>query len=380
MVPEEEAAQEEGAERRALEALYRWAGGFEWRPASSASEDIGADLIGAEQGRDAFGVVIKALSGSNRVDNLKGAAAMAILALQRGCPELGKLVWLEVDRIGAQAVSKLAEYLAAVAPEVGWAVVDLHGGARISVPTLGLDLSVESDLPAPSNKAPTPLFSDLNGWMLKILLMQRAPEWAWTATREPARNPHALHSVADVSIASAHRFAKAMRDADHLRRDRKGLQLVRVEALLNRWRASHQSQPPALIEARPLFGLEAHSIGLSVLGGRVALGGRIAAEHFGLQHATRGRPTIWVEAELDAALEALDLVRAEPGRGQIWVGRPRHVESCFRGRVIADGVAYVDPCELMLECATDPARGFEQSQYILQRIVAWHEGDHAGAR
>jgi hypothetical protein len=368
-------------ETRALETLRRYAGELEWRPSSSTSPDVGVDIIGVERGAESIGVVVKSLSGSNRIDSLKGAAAMAILAMQRGCPELHKVVWLEVDRIGSQAVAKLAEYLAEVAPEVGWAVVDLHGGARISVPVIGLDLVEDSDLPPPVIKAPTPLFSDLNGWMLKILLMRRAPDWAWTATRERCRNPHALHAVADVSIASAHRFAKAMSDADYLRRDRKGaLQLVRVDSLLERWRASYQGHPPALIEVRPLFEFDPASIGTEVLGARVALGGRFAAEYFGMQHATNGRATIWVEAELDAALEAMDLVRAEPGRGQLWVGRPRQLESCFRGRVLADGAAYVDPCELMLESSTDPARGFEQSQYILQRLVGWYEEVDAAAR
>lgn len=343
---------------------------------------MGVDIVASDASGDVVAVAVKVLSGSNRVDALKGAAAMAILDLQRCASGLQKLAWIEVDRLGPHAVSKLAEYLSQVAPDVGWAVADLHGGMRIHAPGLGLDVSIDSDAaPLRAGQPRTQLFSDLNAWMLKLLLMRRAPEWAWTATREPCRNAHALHSVANVSIASAHRFAKAMSDADHLRCDRKGLQLVRVEALLSRWRAAYQSQPPTLIEARPLFesdlssrpGAGLERLGASVLGGRVALGGRTAAEHFGLQHAARGRRTIWVEADLERALDAMDLVRAEPGRGQVWVGRPRHVESCFRARVLANGTAYVDPCELMLESSTDPARGFEQSEYVLQRIVAWQE-------
>jgi len=342
------------------------------------SHDRGLDIIGRKGGADVVGVEVKVLSGSNRVDSLKGAAATAILDLQRWGPGLRKLAWIEVERLGAQAVNRLGEYLDEVAPDVGWAVVDRNGGVRIHAPALGLDVRVDSDAAPRSSKTLTPLFSDLNTWMLKVLLMRQAPEWAWTATREPSRNAYALHTVAGVSIASAHRFASAMVEADHLRSDRKGLHLVRVEALLNRWRAVYQSQAPALIEARPLFELDYKNIGLSVLGGRVALGGRIAAEHFALQHATRGRSTIWVEADLDEALEAMELVHAEPGRGQVWVGRPRHVESCFRGRVLANGLAYVDPCELMLECSMDPVRGFEQSEYVLQRILAWQEAADEG--
>lgn len=373
-----EPSEEQHAEKRALTALRRWAGSLVWRMPTQQADGRRVDIVGSDARGKVITVEVKALRGSNRVDALKGAAAMAILDLQRWAPELHKLAWIEVERLGSQAVGKLAEYLREVAPEVGWAVVDLHGGVRIHAPTIGLDVRVESDAAPPrSGKAFAPLFSDLNAWMLKVLLMRRAPEWAWTATREPCRNAHVLHSVAEVSGASAHRFVKAMTEADYLRSDRKGLQLVRIESLLNHWRAIHQNQPPVLIEARPLFDWRPRDLGLSLLGGRVALGGQYAAEQFEMQHATRGRATIWIEADLERALDAMDLVPAEPGRGRVWVGRPRHVESCFRARVITDGVAYIDPCELMLEAAMDPARGFEQSEYVLQRIVAWQGPDEA---
>ena len=54
--------------------------------------------------------------------------------------------------------------------------------------------------------------------------------------------------------------------------------------------------------------------------------------------------------------------------------RLRQVQSCFRGRVIVGDQAFVDPCELMLETAMDPTRGAEQSDYLLERILAWQGG------
>ncbi len=297
---------------------------------------------------------------------------MAVLEL-RGQPESTvKLIWLSVDRLGVQVVEKLGGYLAEVAPDVAWVVVDEHGGVRAHIPQFEIDTAIEPDAPAaPPRSHSSKLFGDLNGWMLKILLMRNAPEWAWTATRQPCRNPRGLANIAQVSDATAHRFVKVMTDADYLRQRPAGLQLVRVESLLRSWRASHQITPPKMMEARPLFDLAPEQWGESVLGKRMALGGEFASVQFKLRHATRGRRTVWVEGDPEKALAALDLVAAEPGDGQVWVDRPRCPESCFRARVLNANQAFVDPCELMLESALDPNRGAEQSDYLLDRIVAW---------
>ena len=53
---------------------------------SGGSPDVGADIIGSDRGKDAIGVVIKSLSGSNRLDSLKGAAAMGILYDKKALP------------------------------------------------------------------------------------------------------------------------------------------------------------------------------------------------------------------------------------------------------------------------------------------------------
>ena len=85
-----------------------------------------------------------------------------------------------------------------------------------------------------------------------------------------------------------------------------------------------------------------------------------------------------MDGDPQQVLDALDLVPAEPGQGLVRVARPRHVQSCFRGRVIAANQAFVDPCELMLESAMNPTRGAEQSDYLLERILAWQDGGGDG--
>lgn len=301
---------------------------------------------------------------------------MAVLELRRQSESASKLVWLSVDRLGAQVIDKLGIYLAEVAPEVAWVVIDGHGGVRAHIPEFGIETTTPSDAPATTPRSHSvKLFRDLNAWMLKILLMRGAPSWAWTATRQPCRNPRGLATIAGVSDATAHRFVKVMSEADYLRQGHGNLQLVRVESLLRSWRASHQAHPPTMIEARPLFDLTPEQWGHSVLGKRIALGGEFAALHFKLKHATRGRRSVWVEEDPETVLDALDLVACPPGGGQVWVGRPRNVESCLRARVLQADTAFVDPCELMLESALDPTRGAEQSDYLLDRILTWQTSE-----
>lgn len=97
-----------------------------------------------------------------------------------------------------------------------------------------------------------------------------------------------------------------------------------------------------------------------------------------LVHENDQRRTLWVEGDPRELLDALELVPAEPGHGQLWIGRPQRVESCFRARVIAGDQAFIDPCELMLDSALDPTRGLEQSDYLLERILAWSGGAKRG--
>ena len=82
---------------------------------------------------------------------------------------------------------------------------------------------------------PTLLFSDLNQWMLKILVGQTLPKSSMRVPRGDFRNASQLAAAADVSIMSAVRFVRRLED-EGFRDERKGcIKLVRIEELFERW-------------------------------------------------------------------------------------------------------------------------------------------------
>src|SRR6266542_4079636 len=52
------------------------------------------------------------------------------------------------------------------------------------------------------------LFSDLNQWMLKVLLAPRIPSDLLCAPRDDYRNPSQLAAASNVSVMSAFRFVR----------------------------------------------------------------------------------------------------------------------------------------------------------------------------
>lgn len=83
---------------------------------------------------------------------------------------------------------------------------------------------------APRPKRPQ-LFSDLNQWMLKILLGQALPQSLLSIPKGKYRNASQLASAANASTMSAICLARRLTDEGFLDDRRDHLKLVRVEEL-----------------------------------------------------------------------------------------------------------------------------------------------------
>jgi hypothetical protein len=82
-------------------------------------------------------------------------------------------------------------------------------------------------------------FSDLNQWMLKVLLCQSLPSTLISIPRKSIRNASQL-AAADVSIMSACRLVNQLTDRGFLDREQEHLQVVHAEELLDRWTSSNR--------------------------------------------------------------------------------------------------------------------------------------------
>lgn len=89
-----------------------------------------------------------------------------------------------------------------------------------------------------SEKQPVPesgqFFSDLNPWMLKVLLAPELPEALLSAPRGQYRNASQLARAANVSVMSAFRFVRQLQREGYLHESAPNLNLVRREDLLSR--------------------------------------------------------------------------------------------------------------------------------------------------
>jgi hypothetical protein len=84
------------------------------------------------------------------------------------------------------------------------------------------------------------LFSDLNQWMLKVLLAPSIPEAYLAAPRERYQGASQLADAAGVSAMSAFRFIERFSKEGFLEQEHDGLRLVRKKELMDRWSAANQ--------------------------------------------------------------------------------------------------------------------------------------------
>lgn len=388
----------ERASQRLVSALER-AG---WRRAGSAR---GAE-VELRKGQRALRLHLAAASGRARRPVLRGRLADAVL---RGAAEARESGGDALAVVAAPAISdpmaaELRDYMAHVAPDAAWGLVDdqgrfeLHGAGLEEVqPAQDPPAAPWSSLLRPS-RAPNP-FSDLGQWMLKVLLARNVPvEWL-SAPREPLRSGVELARQAGVSQASASRFLAALEASGHVDASSGAPRLVRIDALLDGWRRAVRRapeqvyarfllpSPDAYDRLRGLLAQRARAAGAGAqspdaagpdaagpgvagpVGGRACLGLFAACRALGLGFVD-GAPVHLLSEDLSpGALEKLGLMAVEhPAEAELEVARPRFPESVFRGCVLADGAPAADALQCWLDVSDHPARGTEQSEEIAARL------------
>jgi hypothetical protein len=333
--------------------------------------DAGPDLIGHLGARRVV-VAIKTMTAV-RVEDLRGHLAVAVLRLRRFAerPRAIPLVVVVAPAAGPKAWAAAETFMADNAPDVGWAIFDQLGSARIAVPAAGIDVRRRAgrDPGAKQGRQSVRLFSDLNSWMLKILLLPKAPDGLWGGPREVVHSPTELARVAGVSAEMAHRLVRTLEARDLLRRDRTGLHPVRIRALLDLWRTEmvlggHPPLPVRWMMARPAK-LEA---GLQDDPGLVVAGFE-ACRQLGVLHAAAAATELHVLEPFERVLGRRRLERCAPHEADLWLLRCATPTSVFRGSVAKRGLRVVDVLQAALDVAHHPDRGLEQFEYIVERVL-----------
>jgi Holliday junction resolvase len=364
-----------------LAEVFRKAG---WRVRRQpAVGDMRVDLV-VDAGEKKYVVEVKGASEGRR-DRLIPLLSQAILQAQafaRRFPEpAAPLAVVAAKRVPPSVTEHLKQFAVRYAPEVGVGVIDLEGLRAFVGPGLeGLDAKpsrrVARHIASPQHLPD--LFSDLNQWMLKILLGQRLADTLISVPREQIRNASQLAKAANVSVMSASRLVNLLADQGFLDESEEHLRLVRVEELLDWWTSSNREaakevpahwilksgQSQLLTALRQYTSRQMHNQP------RCCLGLFAAADALGFGFV-RGTPAhIYLERLTLDSLNRLGLRVDQSNRpADVYIRIPVNREAIFRARVKPEGIPVSDVLQVWLDVSTHPARGREQAREIWRRVL-----------
>jgi Holliday junction resolvase len=365
---------------------------------SLPARDMGVDLV--LDGRERIYVVELKTSSEGRRDRLIPLLSQAILqakAFARQFPETAvPVAVVAAEHIPVSVADQIHQFAERYAPGVGVGVIDAKGFRSFAGPGLeGLDERSSYSLPrhfAPSKRLPY-LFSDLNQWMLKILLGQQLPEALISVPRALVRNASQLSRVAGVSVMSASRLVSRLADEGFLNTREDHLQLVRIDELLDRW-VSAGTQMASNIPARWVlkqdedqflanvarYAAESHAKYPAGAQGRArraekrplrcCIGLYAAANALGLGFVRGVPPHVYLE-QLDLeVLQRLGLSVEDPGHHvDAYVRITPQKESVFRPAVIQGDLPVSDVLQVWFDVSAHPSRGRSQADEIRRRAL-----------
>jgi len=348
-----------------------------------AAGDMRADLV-VEAGEKKYVIEVKGASEGRR-DRLIPLLSQAILQAQayaRRFPEpAAPLAVVAARRVPVSVAEHLKHFAERHAPDVAVGIVDAEGFRLFVGPGLeGLDVKPSGRAArqiAPPQRLPD-LFSDLNQWMLKILLGRHLPESLISIPREPIRNASQLAEAAKVSIMSASRLVNQLTSRGFLDESEQPLRVVRVEELLEWWTSSNREaakdvparwiiksgQDQLLTALRQYTSRQMHNQP------QCCLGLFAAADALGFGFVRGTPPHIYLERLTLDSLNRLGLAIDRSGRpADVMVRIPVNPEAVFRAAVMREGVPVSDVLQVWLDVYTHPGRGREQAREIRQRAL-----------
>jgi hypothetical protein len=315
------------------------------------------------------------------VDDVLARLALGVLQARRDVVgSASPMVAVVVPSLGKKVETAASRFMAEHALEVGWALVDHLGNARVVVPSLRLDLEKRCARVATANpnRASVRLFSDLNRWLLKVLLLADAPDELWQGPRRPVLSASDLSQAAGVSPEMVRRFLNAFEEQDFLRRSPNGLRLVRRSALLELWRANEALDVRAGVAVQRMLRGSGAWQGLVATPGfadAVVVAGFEACRLLGILHAaTPALPEVHAVLPISTIVNRFGLEECLPAEAELVLLPPRHPASVLRGRLRREGLWVADPLQAGLDVLRHPARGHEQSEYVLKEVLGL-EGD-----
>lgn len=341
------------------------------------------DLV-VGRGKEQYVVEVKAVSRGSSVP-LEQPWSMAALRARAFADVKHKPMAIVVaPQISEAAAQRLFAHQQEFAPDVAVGIVDGRGFRHFDLPSLR-ELNAEPDSsrksPMPNQKSAQNLFSDLNQWLMKVLLAPELQKGLIGAPQTLCRNATELAKSADCSIMSAHRFIEELRSEGFLDEASRNLRIVRREQLFKRWLGAkshaHTDISYRMVLRRDLRKNLGHYFPQS----RACLGLFAAADELGIGFVSGVPPYLLVDRAgvlpggVESVQGASELIPSADGEpADVIVRVPKAVKSVMRGAVEPKGVRCSDVIQTWLDVANHGSRGEEQAALIwrthLEKLVA----------
>lgn len=341
------------------------------------SQDGGADIVMERDGQQ-FAVEIKSLA-EGRADRALPLLSLAVLqakACARELPGVRPLAVLVVGRASPSFANHLRSFAENYAEGVAVGVVSENGFRHFvgrPFEELNAQPRIEQWSGKRSSHTVVNLFSDLNQWMLKILLAKEIPDHLLNAPRVHCRNGSELAAAAGASGMSASRFLQQLRSEGFLAESSHGPCLVRRKEIFDRWRAAVARpvlempmrfvlRAPVREQLRSLIAKQSGDacLGLFAASDELKFGhvGGVPA-HVYVQKLPQSEERKWRSVRPASPSEAPDLILRQAA----------FPESTFRGAVHREGMSATDVIQTWLDVGAHPARGAEQADLIYDKFL-----------
>lgn len=277
-------------------------------------------------------------------------------------------------RIAPKVAQQILDFAAENAPEIAVGVIDFAGLRRFNGP--GLENLSAAEPPHPlrhwaAARSSSDPFSDLQQWMLKVLLAPELDPRYLSAPRGRYRNAAQLGKAAEVSAMSAHRFVDQLRREHYLDDAAPYLRLVRREDLFRQWQASSMRRIREMPMRLLLGGGKKNELHRVLRESQACLALFAAAESLRAGFVHGVPPYAYVEhlnPEHVAGWKNLGPVK--PGEPPSIILRQAPVpRAIFRGAVMINDLRVCDIIQVWLDVSSHPSRGQEQADLIRRRVL-----------
>lgn len=337
-----------------------------------------------------YTVEVKSLS-EGRPDRVIPLLSQAILQAQRYAAELKgtkPMAVLYVEQAPESMFKKVIDFMETYRPRAAIAIVTSEGLGLVRWNDEGPCEIKSPERLTPSNMTrrqgaggTTPpkmfnLFSDLNQWMLKVLLAPDIREDLLNAPRNKYRSGSELANAAQCSQMSASRLLQHLRQERFLDEYTGELRVVRREELFKRWRAAAMRSSPEIPMRFTIRAGVQQQLKELLQSDRVqtCLGLFSAADALGMGHVSGVPPYVYVPKlpgfANDRHNPAWAMVTLYPeGAPDLIVRQAMTPEAMFKGAVRKGDTLCTDIIQVWLDVSNHPSRGQEQADHIYNTVL-----------